>query len=118
MLTNKMIAERLQQYIEHEGISKDYIADMLNKSASSIYRLLNEQNQHIATFSMQVADLLGLPSNFFLKDEFTLPMAPSNVVTFGNIAFSKDDLSPEGVKDVENLIQLCNILAVYSEDFQ
>lgn len=65
MLTNAIIAERLQQYIQQEGISKDYIADMLDKSPSSIYRLLNEQNQNIATFSMQVADVLGLPSNFF-----------------------------------------------------
>lgn len=118
MLTNTVIAERLHQYIEQEGISKEYIADMLDKSASSIYRLLNAQNPTIATFSMQVADVLGLPSNFFLKDEFIVQADVSNDVTFGQIAFSKDELSPEGVKDVEQLMQLCNILAVYSEDFQ
>lgn len=116
MLTNAIIAQRLQTYLEQEGISKDYIADMLDKSASSVYRLLNEQNQNIATFSMQIADVLGLPSNHFLKDEFTLPITAPQLVTFGNIAFSKDELSPEGVKGVENLIQLCNILAIYSED--
>lgn len=65
MLMNAIIVERLQQYIQQEGISKDYIGDMLDKSPSSIYRLLNEQNQNITTFSMQVADVLGLPSNFF-----------------------------------------------------
>lgn len=118
MLTNTMIGERLQQYIEQEGISKEYIADMLDKSASSIYRLLNAQNPNIATFSMQVADVLGLPSNFFLKDEFIVPTDVANVGTFGHIAFSKDELSPEGVTDVEQLVQLCNILAVYREDFQ
>lgn len=118
MLTNTIIAERLQQYIEQEGISKDYIADMLDKSSSSIYRLLNAHNPNIATFSMQVADILGLPSNFFLKDEFIVPTDLSNVMTFGDIAFSKDELSQAGIKDVEQLIQLCNILAVYSEDFQ
>lgn len=117
MLTNNMIAERLQQYLKQEGISKDYIADMLEKSPSSIYRLLNEQNQNIATFSMQVADILGLPSNFFLKDEFIVPLDSSSIVTFGNITFSKENLSPEGIKDIEQLIQLCNIFAVYSEDF-
>lgn len=118
MLTNTIIADRLNQYIEQQGISKEYLADMLDKSASSIYRLLNAQNSTIATFSMQVADVLGLPSNFFLKDEFIVQEDVSNDVTFGNIAFSKDELSPEGVKDVEQLIQLCNILAIYSEDFQ
>ena len=114
MLTNTIIAERLRQYIEQEGISKHYIADMLDKSVSSIHYLLSEQNQTITTFSMQLADILGLSSTYFLKNEFI----SSNTETFGSISFSNEELSLEGVKDVENLIQLCNILALYSEEFQ
>lgn len=114
MLTNTIIAERLRQYIKQEGISKHYIADMLDKSVSSIHYLMSEQNQNIATFSMQLADILGLSSTHFLKNEFI----SSNTETFGSISFSNEDLSLEGVKDVENLIQLCNILALYSEEFQ
>lgn len=86
---------------------------MLDQSASTFYVLLNAQNPNIATFSMQVADVLGLPSSFFLKEELDL----SSTITYGNITIPKNELSSEGIKDVKQLIQLCNIFAIYSTDY-
>jgi len=113
-INNAVIAQRLNDYIEHEKISKDYIADLLDKSPSTIYRSLNEQNQNIAAFSMQIAELLNLSTNFFLKDEFYLPMQESTSYSLGTIAFSKGDLGFEGMEDIKDIIQLCNILSLYS----
>lgn len=113
-INNAVIAQRLNDYIEHEKISKDYIADLSEKSPSTIYRSLSEQNQNIAAFSMQIAELLNLPTTFFLKDEFYLPIQESTSYSSGTIAFSKDDLSPVGMEDVKDIIQLCNILSLYS----
>lgn len=49
-----------------------------------------------------------------MKDEFFLPMKESKSYSFGTITFTKDDLSPDGMEDVRDIIQLCNILALYS----
>lgn len=64
-ITIAVIAQRLNDYIEHEKISKVYIADILGESSSTIYRSLSKENKNIASFSMQVAELLDLPTNFF-----------------------------------------------------
>lgn len=65
VITIADIAQRLKEYIEHEKISKEYIADFLGKSPSTIYRSLSKQNHNIGAFSKQVSELLDLPTNFF-----------------------------------------------------
>ncbi|CAM4322242.1 helix-turn-helix transcriptional regulator [Paenibacillus alkaliterrae] len=67
----KVILDRINLYLDSEGLRKERLAKRLGKSPSAFYA--NLSGKHLKTayqFAVELAEVLGLPPTYFIEENF------------------------------------------------
>jgi transcriptional regulator with XRE-family HTH domain len=111
----QVILERINLYLDSEGLRKERLAKRLGKSNSAFYA--NLSGKHLKTvfqFAVELAEVLGLPPTFFIEENFQYKKSqPTQIGLSSGIAFSAGELSEEGKRGLEQIGKICDLVNIY-----
>jgi|GEM_PF-3577636 len=114
MTRDQEILERIRFYLDHEGLRKERLAKRMGKSVSAFYANLSGQNHKTIQFAAELADVLGLSPDYFIRAEFSYkPASLSSTGLASAVAFSAGRLSEAGKEGLEQIQKICDLVRIY-----
>ncbi|WP_019914103.1 helix-turn-helix domain-containing protein [Paenibacillus sp. HW567] len=114
MTRDQDILNRINYYLDNEGLRKERLAKRMGKSTSALYANLSGKNQKTVQFAAELADVLGLSPTFFISDDFLYKRVSALQTGLENkVAFSAGKLSEEGRDGLEQIRKICDLVNIY-----
>ncbi|MNI00933.1 hypothetical protein D3C73_537510 [compost metagenome] len=114
MTSNQVILDRINLYLDNEGLRKERLAKRLDKSPSAFYANLSGKNLKTVQFAVELAEVLGLSPTYFIEENFQYKNSqPTEIGLMSSMAFSVGELSAEGKQGLEQIGKICDLVNIY-----
>lgn len=114
-LSNQLILDRINYYLENEGIRKERLAHRMGKSPSAFYAHLSGKHPKTTyQFAIELGTLLGLTPVFFIDQSFQYDPLKNNETDLEHSrVFSAGKLTDQGKEGLKQIGKLCDLVEIY-----